>query len=162
MPSSGGRTKIDFEIPVRVYYQDTDAGGVVFHATYLDFLERARMEWMRARGFDARELASRFRLVFIVRQLQVAYMKPALLDDLVTVSAVVEKMGRAQVTFAQEVRRDGEALMRASVNVACVAADSLRPMPFPKEIRVSLADGAKPAATEIIRAGQPRRQLNRV
>ena len=147
---------------MRVYYQDTDAGGVVFHATYLDFLERARMEWMRARGFDARELASRFRLVFIVRQLQVAYMKPALLDDLVTVSAVVEKMGRAQVTFAQEVRRDGEALMRASVNVACVAADSLRPMPFPEEIRLSLAEGAEPAAAEIIRAGQPRRQLNRV
>lgn len=161
MPSSGGRTKIEFEIPVRVYYQDTDAGGVVFHATYLDFLERARMEWMRARGFDARELASRFRLVFIVRQLQIAYMKPALLDDLVTVSAAVEKMGRAQVTFAQEVRRDGEALMRASVNVACVAADSLKPMPFPEEIRASLAQGTI-AATEIIRAGQPRRQLNRV
>ena len=146
---------------MRVYYQDTDAGGVVFHATYLDFLERARMEWMRARGFDARELASRFRLVFIVRQLQIAYMKPALLDDLVTVSAAVEKMGRAQVTFAQEVRRDGEALMRASVNVACVAADSLKPMPFPEEIRASLAQRTI-AATEIIRAGQPRRQLNRV
>ena len=146
---------------MRVYYQDTDAGGVVFHATYLDFLERARMEWMRARGFDARELASRFRLVFIVRQLQIAYMKPALLDDLVTVSAAVEKMGRAQVTFAQEVRRDGEALMRASVNVACVAAHSLKPMPFPEEIRASLAQGTI-AATEIIRAGQPRRQLNRV
>ena len=146
---------------MRVYYQDTDAGGVVFHATYLDFLERARMEWMRARGFDARELASRFRLVFIVRQLQIAYMKPALLDDLVTVSAAVEKMGRAQVTFAQEVRRDGEALMRASVNDACVAADSLKPMPFPEEIRASLAQRTI-AATEIIRAGQPRRQLNRV
>jgi len=82
---------MDFEIPVRVYYQDTDAGGVMFHATYLDFLERARMEWMRSRGFDARELVSRFRLVFIVRQLEIAYLKPALLDDLVTVSAAVEK-----------------------------------------------------------------------
>ena len=147
---------------MRVYYQDTDAGGVMFHATYLDFLERARMEWMRARGFDARELAGRFRLVFIVRQLEIAYMKPALLDDLVTVSAAVEKIGRAQLTFAQQVRRDGETLARATVNVACVEAGSLRPAPFPEEIRASLAQGATPARTEIAQAGQPRRHLNRV
>ena len=147
---------------MRVYYQDTDAGGVVFHATYLDFFERARMEWMRARGFDSRELASQFRLVFIVRHLEIAYMKPALLDDLVTVSAAVEKMGRAQLTFAQQVRRNGETLVRAAVNVACVSADGLKPAPFPEEIRVSLADGVKPAAIETAGAGQPRRHLNRV
>lgn len=147
---------------MRVYYQDTDAGGVVFHATYLDFLERARMEWMRARGFDARELASRFRLVFIVRQLEIAYMKPALLDDLVSVSAAVEKMGRAQLTFAQEVRRDGETLVRAAVNVACVGADDLKPMPFPEEIRMSLAGGAKPTTKGKVQAGRPRRHPNRV
>ena len=98
-----------------MYYQDTDAGGVMFHATYLDFLERARMEWMRARGFDARELGGRFGLVFIVRKLEIAYLKPALLDDLVTVSAAVEKMGRAQLTFAQQVRRAGQTLARAAV-----------------------------------------------
>ena len=138
---------------MRVYYQDTDAGGVVFHATYLHFLERARMEWMRARGFDARELASRFRLVFIVRQLQIAYLKPALLDDLVSVSAGVEKMGRAQLTFAQEVRRGGETLVRAAVNVASVGADDLKPMPFPQEIRMSLAGGAKPTTKEKAQAG---------
>jgi acyl-CoA thioester hydrolase len=149
-------------MPVRVYYQDTDAGGVVFHATYLDFLERARMEWMRARGFDARELASRFRLVFIVRQLEIAYMKPAMLDDLVSVSAAVEKMGRAQLTFAQQVRRAGETLVRAAVNVACVGADDLKPMPFPEEIRMSLAGGVNPTMKKEIRAGQPRRLLNRV
>ena len=145
---------------MRVYYQDTDAGGVVFHATYLDFLERARMEWMRSRGFDARELVGRFRLVFIVRQLEIAYMKPALLDDLVTVSATVEKMGRAQLTFAQEVRRNAEILVRAAVNVACVGAHDLKPAPFPEEIRMSLAGGSNP--TEKTQAGQPRRHLNRV
>lgn len=147
---------------MRVYYQDTDAGGVVFHATYLHFLERARMEWMRARGFDARELASRFRLVFIVRQLQIAYVKPALLDDLVSVSAAVEKMGHAQLTFTQEVRRDGETLVRATVNVACVGAEDLKPMPFPEDIRMSLKGGAKPTTKEKIQAGQPRRHPNRV
>ena len=147
---------------MRVYYQDTDAGGMVFHATYLDFLERARMEWMRNRGFDARELASRFRLVFIVRRLEIAYMKPALLDDLVSVSAAVENIGRAQLTFAQEVRRDGETLARAAVNVACVGADDLKPMPFPEEIRMSLTGGAKPATKETAQAGRPRRHLNQV
>ena len=147
---------------MRVYYQDTDAGGVVFHSTYLDFLERARMEWMRSRGFDARQLASRFRLVFIVRHLEIAYMKPALLDDLVSVSAVVEKMGRAQLTFAQEVRRDDDTLARAAVNVACVGAEDLKPMPFPEEIRLSLAGGAKPMTKEKVQAGQPRRHPNRV
>jgi acyl-CoA thioester hydrolase len=145
---------------VRVYYQDTDAGGVMFHATYLNFLERARMEWMRSRGFDAGELVSRFRLVFIVRQLEIAYLKPALLDDLVTVSAQVGKLGRAQLTFAQEVRRGGETLVRAAVNVACVGADDLKPTPFPEEIRALVVQGAKP--TEKIQAGQPRRHLNRV
>jgi acyl-CoA thioester hydrolase len=136
-----------------VYYQDTDAGGVVFHATYLDFLERARMEWMRNRGFDARELANRHRLAFIVRQLQIAYMKPALLDDLVRVSAAVEKAGRAQLSFAQEVRRGGETLVRAAVNVACVGVDDLKPMPFPEEIRRSLTGIAAPATMEKVQAG---------
>ena len=79
---------------MRVYFQDTDAGGVVFHATYLDFLERARVEWLRAKGFDQTELAQRFKLVFMVRQLEIAYVKPAVLDDLVTVTAEVGKMGQ--------------------------------------------------------------------
>ncbi|MEO8164020.1 MAG: tol-pal system-associated acyl-CoA thioesterase [Betaproteobacteria bacterium] len=147
---------------MRVYYQDTDAGGVVFHATYLDFLERARMEWMRARGFDARQLTERLRLVFIVRHLELAYLKPALLDDLLTVSAAVEKLGRAQLTFAQQIKRNGETLVRAAVNVACVAADNLKPAPIPGEIRAALADGAQAPASAKIHDGQPRRYLNRV
>jgi acyl-CoA thioester hydrolase len=124
---------------VRVYFQDTDAGGVVFHATYLDFLERARVEWMRAKGFDQTELARRFKLVFMVRQLEIAYVKPALLDDLVTVTADIGKMGRAQLTFLQEVRRGGETLLRASVNVACVATADFKPMAIPGELLASLA-----------------------
>jgi len=147
---------------VRVYYQDTDAGGVVFHAAYLNFLERARMDWMRARGFDAKRLACRYHVLFIVRQLEIAYMKPALLDDLVTVSAAVARMGRAQLTFAQQVRRDSETLVRATVNVACVSAESLKPTPFPEEIRTALGEDTKLATAQIIETGQPRRQLNRV
>ncbi|HYJ19855.1 MAG TPA: tol-pal system-associated acyl-CoA thioesterase [Burkholderiales bacterium] len=134
----GGRIEIGFELPLRVYFQDTDAGGVVFHATYLHFLERARVEWLRAKGFGQAELAQRFKLVFMVRQLEVAYVKPAVLDDLVTVTAEVGKMGRAQLTFLQEVRRGGETLLRASVNVACVATETFKPMAIPEELRASL------------------------
>ena len=104
---------------------------MVFHANYLDFMERARIEWLRNQGFEPQELARRFQVVFIVRQLEIAYMKPAVLDDLVTVTAAVQKLGRAQVTLVQEVLRGNEALVRASVNLACVATGSLKPMPVP-------------------------------
>lgn len=129
-----------FAMPVRVYYQDTDAAGVVFHATYLDFMERARVEWLRSKGFEPQELARRFRLLFIVRHLDIAYVKPAMLDDLVTVTAAVQKLGRAQVTLVQEVLRGSEALVRASVNLACVTTGSLKPMPVPDEVLASFAD----------------------
>ena len=129
-----------FTMPVRVYYQDTDAAGVVFHATYLDFMERARVEWLRSQGFEPQELARRFRLVFIVRHLDVAYVKPAVLDDLLAVTAAVQKLGRAQLTLVQEVLRGREALVRASVNLACVATGSLKPMPVPDEVLASFAD----------------------
>jgi acyl-CoA thioester hydrolase len=144
-----------------VYYQDTDAGGVVFHAAYLDFLERARMDWLRARGFDSKHLLGRHKLFFIVRKVELNYLKPALLDDLLIVSAALEKFGQAQLTFEQQVRRDGETLLRGRVNIACVAAGSLKPTPFPEEIRASLV-GANTAATQVTPAGQPRRHLNRV
>jgi acyl-CoA thioester hydrolase len=145
-----------------VYYQDTDAGGVVFHAAYLDFLERARMDWLRARSFNSTHLLARYQLFFIVRKVELYYLKPALLDDMLAVSASVEKLGHAQLTFNQQVRRDGETLLRGRVNVACVAAGSLKPMPFPEEIRATLAEGAKMATTQVSPVGQPRRHLNRV
>ncbi len=131
---------MSFAIPVRVYYQDTDAAGVVFHATYLDFMERARVEWLRDQGFEPQELARRFGLVFIVRHLDIAYMKPAVLDDLVTVTAAVQKLGGAQVTLVQEIMRGKEALVRATVNLACVATGSLKPMPVPEDVRAMFAD----------------------
>ncbi len=131
---------MNFAMPVRVYYQDTDAAGVVFHGTYLDFMERARVEWLRVQGFEPQELARTFGLVFIVRHMDIAYVKPAVLDDLIIVTAAVEKLGRAQVTLAQEITRGNEVLVRASVNLACVATGSLKPMPVPDELRSSFAD----------------------
>jgi acyl-CoA thioester hydrolase len=129
-----------------VYFQDTDAGGVVFHGTYLDFLERARTEWLRALGFDQRRLMREDGVLFIVRALELAYLKPALLDDLLAVSAAIDKVGRAQLTLRQEVRRGTEALVRAAVNLACVSAEGLRPSPIPERVLAALWEAAGPAA----------------
>lgn len=141
-----------FEIPVRVYFQDTDAGGVVFHATYLDFMERARIEWLRSKGFEPAELVRRFGLLFIVRQLEIAYAKPAILDDLVSVTAGVVKIGRAQLTFAQEIRRAAEVLVRASVNIACVGSGNFRPTAFPEEVRKAIAEEVSAIEEEAVEA----------
>ena len=140
---------------MRVYFQDTDAGGVVFHATYLDFLERARVEWLRSKGFGQAELGRHFKIVFMVRQLEIVYVKPALLDDLVTVTAAVGKMGRAQITFLQEIRRGEETLLRASVNVACVATESFKPTAIPETLLASLAGEGSPSGVNRINPSTP-------
>jgi acyl-CoA thioester hydrolase len=127
-----------FSLPVRVYYQDTDAGGVVFHARYLNFLERARTEWLRHIGYGVREVAERERLLFIVREVHAHYLRPALLDDQLTVTAGLEHMGRAHFTLVQRVLRGDEMLMRAAVNLACVSSDALKPARVPAHLRTAL------------------------
>jgi acyl-CoA thioester hydrolase len=129
-----------FRLPVRVYYQDTDAGGVVFHATYLDYFERARTEWLRDLGFDIGVLARRDGVIFIVREVRVAYARPAQLDELLDVTVGVEHIGRAQFTLAQQVLRGGEPLVRGAVNLACVSSGSLRPVRVPEALRTALVE----------------------
>jgi acyl-CoA thioester hydrolase len=128
-----------FSLPVRAYYQDTDAGGVVYHGSYVSWLERARTEWLRWLGFDIRALAERDAVLFVVREMRVAYARPARLDDLVDVTVAVEHLGSAQFTVFQQVRRAQEMLVEASVNLACVAAGTLRPLRVPDALRERLA-----------------------
>ena len=127
-----------FRLPVRVYYQDTDAGGVVYHGTYLNYFERARTEWLRGLGFDIREMAQRDGVLFIVRHLRVGYSRPAVLDDLVGITVAVEHLGRAQFTLLQQALRAEEVLAEASVNLACVAAGSFKPLRVPDVLRERL------------------------
>jgi acyl-CoA thioester hydrolase len=134
-----------FSLPVRVYYQDTDAGGVVYHATYLDYFERARTEWLRRLGFDLRALGERDGVLFIVRELRAAYARPALLDDLLAVTVGIEHVGRAQFTLGQQVLRDGQLLVQASVNLACVSSAGFRPARVPDALLERLG-GADPVA----------------
>jgi len=107
-------------LTVRVYYEDTDSGGVVYYANYLKYLERARTELLRRLGFEQRQLADETGLAFAVRSLAAEYLRPARLDDLLDITTAVEDLGRAQVTFAQTVRRGDETLLTAKVRVACL------------------------------------------
>jgi len=127
-----------FSLPMRVYYQDTDAGGVVFHGNYLNFFERARTEWLRQLGFDVRQLAQQEGVMFIVRGLRVNYMRPALVDDMLIVTATIENLGRAQFTLDQRVLRGEDLLVQGSVNLACVTVEGLKPARVPASLYVAL------------------------
>jgi len=130
--------KKPFGIPVRVYYQDTDAGGVVFHAQYLAFMERARTELLNAARIDLAKLAAEERVLFLVYDLNARYHQPARLNDLLNVTAEVAKMGRASLVFHQRVERGPQLLVEANVTVALVDRDRMRPARMPKELEQAL------------------------
>ena len=128
----------EFILPVRVYYEDTDAGGVVFYANYLKFLERARTEWLRSLGVNQSGMAASEQLLFVVRALDMAYRKPAKLDDLLTIRSRVTRLGRASIHFAQRAERDGELLAEGNIQICCVDATLMRPTEIPASLRATL------------------------
>lgn len=130
-----------FRLPVRVYYEDTDAGGVVYYANYLKYLERARTEWLRAAGWGQTALASDRGLLFAVRSIELDYRAPARLDDALEVEARIAELGRARIDFAQRVLRDGEVLCTGRVRVACLDAATFRPRPLPDDMKEVFAGG---------------------
>ncbi len=124
----------NFTFPVRVYWEDTDAGGVVYYANYLRFLERARSEWLRSLGIDQASLLRDKRLQFVVVEANIRYHRPAKFDDELVVSVRLDELRSASVVFQQEIRRGsqhGDLLVSASIRAACLASDSLRPRPLP-------------------------------
>ena len=124
-----------YSFPVRVYFENTDAGGVVYHSEYLKFLERARTEWLRHLGFDYQHLAREHRVVFVVSAVAAEFALAARLDDLLAVSVRLESLGKVRCVFAQEVRRDAEVLVRAKVTVACVLGESMKPAAIPEPLK---------------------------
>jgi acyl-CoA thioester hydrolase len=139
MDSTNSTPGAIFVLPVRVYYQDTDAGGVVYHSTYLDFLERARYEWLRELGFDIHSLIQTYKVIFMIRSLDIEYFKPAVLDDLLQVAVQPVEMGRSRIILAQQVLRDSAVLASATVHAVCVGAESLKPASFPAPLRHKIA-----------------------
>jgi len=125
-------------LPVRVYYEDTDAGGVVYHASYLRYLERARTEFLRSLGVGQGRLRDEAGLAFAVRSICADYLKPARLDDELSVTSFIELLGRAQVTFRQSITRGDDLLLTATVRVACIHLVSGRPAPMPRSLHDTL------------------------
>lgn len=124
-----------FVMPVRVYYEDTDAGGIVYYANYLKFAERARSEYIRTLGFDQQaELSSEDRIGFAVRHCEIDYLKPAVLDDLLTVSCKIVEYGGASALMRQEIRRGEETLVVLDVKVACLNLIKKRPVRMPASL----------------------------
>lgn len=135
-PTSG---RASFTLPVRVYFEDTDAGGVVYYANYLKFCERARTEWLRTTGLAQNRLAAEQGIIFVVRSVEADYLRPAVLDDMLEIVTSLDKLGRASLDFAQQAQRDGQTLFEARITIACVGRDTLRPTPIPSAVRAQLA-----------------------
>ncbi len=129
----------EFIWPVRVYYEDTDAGGVVYYANYLKFLERARTEWLRARGIEQDRLRLEQGLIFVVRALSIDYLKPAHFNQLLEVSVEQKNRGKANLTLNQYITESEQGILcSAEVKIVCVDHHSLRPVKIPESFWAAL------------------------
>ncbi len=132
MGNRGRKLSIQFEWPVQVYWEDTDAGGVVYHSQYLNFMERARTEWLRHLGFVQTEMRETLGVLFVVRHIDMHYKKPAKLDDALIVRTCLINQGRSFITFEQSILRGEEMLTSATVKVVCIDAEKFKPVSIPK------------------------------
>jgi len=133
----------DFQWQVRVYYEDTDSGGVVYYANYLRFMERARTEWIRMLGFEQDRLIRDDGILFAVRSASLEYLRPARFNDLLNVSVRLVERRRASLAFEQVGSRlddDSDPLCTGSVRIACLTADSLEPTPIPAYLLEEIPD----------------------
>jgi acyl-CoA thioester hydrolase len=127
-------TNAAFSLPIRVYYEDTDTGGVVYYANYLKFMERARTEWLRSFGVMQDELSRTQGVLFAVRSARLDYLKPARLDEQLDVSVELGRRGPASILLLQQVRREGEVLCRGEIKIACLKAPGFFPTAIPEDI----------------------------
>ncbi len=128
----------DFEIALRIYWEDTDAGGVVFYANYLKFFERARTEWLRALGHGQEQLRLNEGAMFVVNDTTLRYRRPARLDDLLRVTVKLAEVRRASITLAQEAWRGDELLTEGTIRIVCVDAGTFQPRSIPNAIASAL------------------------
>ena len=133
----------DFTWTVRVYYEDTDAGGVVYHAKYLNFFERARTEWLRSCGINQRELVKKNGIVFTIRRMAIDFVRPAMLDDELEIGVSLKQLNGASIQLNQSMIKtgDGEEIAQAEVLVACIDAKRMTPVRIPKQIMTEIRDG---------------------
>lgn len=123
-----------YTIPVRVYYEDTDAAGIVYHANYLKFMERCRSDWLHERGCDVERVRERFGVLFILRRVTLDYLAPAGLWDALSVTLSVAKLGKVTLDLEQSVQREDDALCKGSLRLASVEPGSLKPKVMPDDL----------------------------
>ncbi|MFM1911902.1 MAG: acyl-CoA thioesterase [Pseudomonadota bacterium] len=123
-----------FDWPVQVYWEDTDAGGVVYHSQYLNFMERARTEFLRSLGLMQTALRDDLGVLFVVRDIQIRFKKPAKFDDALNVNTQLLNVGRSLLEFEQNIYRGDDHLIAAKVDVVCIGADSFRPVSIPNQM----------------------------
>jgi acyl-CoA thioester hydrolase len=124
-----------FTWPIRVYYEDTDSGGVVYHSNYLNFMERARTEWLRALGFEQTQLKDQHGLIIVIHSLSMQFKKPAYFNDMLAVRCELSELGRSSLIMQQSISRDGLVLIDAQVKAAFVDAGNFKPIGVPAEMR---------------------------
>ncbi len=132
-----------YQLPIRVYIEDTDAGGIVYHSCYLNYMERARSEWMRSRGYEHRQAVSEDFLL-VVASVKIDYLRPALMDDLLCVGVEPLRLGKASVLLRQQVWREAQLLASAEVRLACVTASTKRLRSLPESVLQELNSSLTP------------------
>jgi acyl-CoA thioester hydrolase len=132
---SAQQGKPGFCWPVRVYYEDTDSGGVVYHANYLNFMERARTEWLRSLGYEQTYLKEELGVLFVVRDLSIHYQRPAKFNDQLNVECRLNKIGRSSLQFEQVIKRGQEVISSAIVGVVCIDAALFKPVSIPAQMK---------------------------
>jgi len=130
---------VTFNWPIRVYYEDTDAGGVVYHSQYLNFMERARTEWLRHYGFEQPWLKDELGILFVVHSMQVNFKKPAHFNDALQIQSMPIQIGFSSMMFMQTIMRETEVLTEASIKLACVNAINFKPIAIPALIKQTIS-----------------------
>ncbi len=128
----------NFEWPIRIYYEDTDSGGVVYHSNYLNFMERARTEWLRSLGFEQDKLITDHQCLFAVHSMQLNFRRPARFNDALLIRSQLVRAAGASMTFEQKIFRNDELLCEATVKIACLDSNRFRPMSIPPFILMEI------------------------
>ena len=127
-----------FSLPIRIYFEDNDSGGVVYHANYLKFMERARTEWLRALGIDQHDLKQKNHIMFVVHHIDIQYKLPARFNDDLIVKSELKDIGFSKIEFRQMIYRNDEILIDASVDIACIDSEKFKPVRIPPTIKQTM------------------------
>ncbi len=127
-----------FSLPIRIYFEDTDSGGVVYHSNYLKFMERARTEWLRSIGIDQRHLKQDHQIMFVVHRIDIQYKFPARFNDDLIVKSEIKDIGSSKIEFRQMIYRNDEMLIDASVDIACIDSEKFKPVRIPPTIKQTM------------------------